>query len=111
MFLMLDPRFKSFHLVFSFVGQEEGVSIVDEYDRKTLYPMLLKCYHHLHPMTKSVGCVDQTCDENSSLDIFQHIVFTSEPLKELSTKELLIFRHCQVDPQRHQVSFSMVGKT
>jgi len=51
MFLMLDPRFKSFHLVSSFVGQEEGVSIMDEYDKKTLYPMLLKCYHHLHPMT------------------------------------------------------------
>jgi hypothetical protein len=50
MFLMLDPRFKSLHLVSLFVGQEEGVSIMDEYDRKILYPMLSKCYHHLHPM-------------------------------------------------------------
>jgi len=48
---MLDPRFKSFHLVSSFVGQEEGIRIMDEYDKKTLYPMLLKCYHYLHPMT------------------------------------------------------------
>ncbi len=45
--LMLDPKFKNFHLVSSFVGQEEDVNIVDEYDRRTLYPMLLKCYHHL----------------------------------------------------------------
>ncbi len=51
MFLMLDPRFKNFHLISSFVGREEGVNIMDEYDKKTLYPMLLKCYHHLHPMT------------------------------------------------------------
>jgi len=56
--LMLDLKFKSLCLVFSFVGREEGVSIVDEYDRRTFYHMLLKCYHHLHPMTKSVGCVD-----------------------------------------------------
>jgi hypothetical protein len=48
--LMLDPRFKSIHLISSFVGREEGVSIVDEYDKSILYPMLLKCYHGLHPM-------------------------------------------------------------
>jgi len=58
LFLMLDLKFKSLYLVSSFVGRKEGVSIVDEYDRRTLYHMLLKCYHHLHPMTKSVGCVD-----------------------------------------------------
>ncbi len=31
--LMLDPRFKSLHLVFSFICHEEGVSIVEEYNR------------------------------------------------------------------------------
>jgi hypothetical protein len=44
---------------------------VDKFDRRTLYPMFLKCYHHLHPMITYVGCVDQTCDENSILYIFQ----------------------------------------
>jgi len=58
LFLMLDLKFKSLCLVSSFVGRKEGVSIVDEYDRRTSYHMLLKCYHHIHPMTKSVGCVD-----------------------------------------------------
>jgi hypothetical protein len=48
---MLDLRFKSLHLISSFVGRKEGVSIVDEYDKTTLYPMFVKCYHHLHPMT------------------------------------------------------------
>jgi len=42
---------------------------VDEYDKKTLYPMLLKCYHQLHPMTEFVGCVNQTSDEDSSLGV------------------------------------------
>jgi hypothetical protein len=86
--LMLDLKFKSLRLISSFVGQEEGVNIVHEYDKRTLYPMFLKCYYHLHLMTKFVGCVDQTSDENSSLDIFQQIVWTSEPSKELVTKEL-----------------------
>jgi hypothetical protein len=49
--LMLDPRFKSLCLIFSFIGYGEGVNIVEEYDIQSLYRMLLKCYHHLHPMT------------------------------------------------------------
>ncbi len=35
------------------VGHEQGMSIVDKYDEKTLYPMLLKCYHYLHLVGKS----------------------------------------------------------
>jgi hypothetical protein len=69
MSLMLNPRFKSLCLGFSFVDWKEGVSIVNKYDRRTLYPMLLKCYHHLHPMIKSIRCVDQIRDEDSSLNI------------------------------------------
>ncbi len=71
MFFMLDLRFKILCLLFSFVGQNDGVSIVDECDRKTLYPMLWKCYHHLHPMIESIGCVDEIGDEDFNLDIFQ----------------------------------------
>jgi hypothetical protein len=29
LFLMLDPKFKSLHLMFSFIGCEEGVCIVE----------------------------------------------------------------------------------
>jgi hypothetical protein len=31
--LMLNPRFNNFHLISSFIGREEGVNIVEEYDR------------------------------------------------------------------------------
>jgi hypothetical protein len=68
---MLNPIFKSLHIIFSFVGQEEGVCIVNEFDKKTLYLMLLKCYDHLHPMTKFVGYVNQASDGDSSMDNFQ----------------------------------------
>jgi hypothetical protein len=46
-FLMLNLRFKSFCLTSSFVGKEQGVAIVEKYDRKSLYAMLLKCHHPL----------------------------------------------------------------
>jgi hypothetical protein len=32
---MLDPQFKSYCLVSSFVGHEQGISIVEEYDKKS----------------------------------------------------------------------------
>jgi len=48
------------------------VIIVEENDRRPLYPnMFLKCHHHLHPMTKSeVRYVAQTIDEDYNLHIF-----------------------------------------
>jgi hypothetical protein len=44
---------------------------MDEYDRRTLYPTLLKCYHHLHPIMESIGCVDEIDVEDFRLDVFQ----------------------------------------
>jgi hypothetical protein len=49
--LMLNLRFKSFHLISSFIGYGKSVSIVEEYNKQSLYLMFLKCYHHLHLMT------------------------------------------------------------
>jgi hypothetical protein len=72
---------------------------MDEHDKRFLYPMLLKCYHHLHPITKYIGCVDQTIDEDCNLDIFQQTTSTSELTKELVTRKLLIFKCYQVDPK------------
>jgi len=45
-FLMLDPRFKSLRILSSFVGREQGVVLVEEYDRKSLYPIFVKCHEH-----------------------------------------------------------------
>jgi hypothetical protein len=50
--LLLDPRCKSLCIISSFVGREQGVALVEEYDRKSLYPMLVKCHEHLHPLVK-----------------------------------------------------------
>jgi len=47
---MLDFIFKSLRLVSSFIGQEQAISIMDQYDQQSLFPMFLKCYHILHLM-------------------------------------------------------------
>jgi hypothetical protein len=47
--ILLDPRFKSFHLVSSFIGHDQGLTIIEQYDTMSLYPMLMKCYYYLHP--------------------------------------------------------------
>lgn len=66
---MLDPRFEGFYFLFSFIGHEEGVSI--EYDRGSLYLMLLKCSHYLHLVAKfEIRCANQTTNANSYMDIF-----------------------------------------
>jgi hypothetical protein len=61
------------------------VNLVEEYDERFLYNMLLKyniiCHHYLHPMEKSeVGCVEQVADEDFHLDIFERIVHISETM-------------------------------
>jgi hypothetical protein len=56
--------------VSSFIGLEQGKTIIEEYDRKIWHPMLLKCYHHLHLLSKNAN-VDRGVDKYCSLDIFE----------------------------------------
>jgi hypothetical protein len=46
--LMLDPWCKNLCLMFSFIGCDIDKLIVNEYDEKSLFAMLLKCYGHSH---------------------------------------------------------------
>jgi hypothetical protein len=34
--IMLNPKFKSLRIISSFVGREQGVALVEEYDKKIL---------------------------------------------------------------------------
>jgi hypothetical protein len=54
---MLELRFKSLHLISFNIFHEENVVIIEEYDNIPLYPMLDKCYNHLHLVLEfAVGC-------------------------------------------------------
>jgi len=59
------------------------VNIVEKYDKQTLYLMLLKCYHCLHPIAKyEVGHACETTYANCDLHILEQIPSPSEPLIE-----------------------------
>ncbi len=49
---MLELRFKTLFLVSSFIGYEKGKAIVEKYDKKNLFLMLLKCHYNLHPLAE-----------------------------------------------------------
>jgi hypothetical protein len=68
--LMLDPRFKSLKLIFSFIGCEHEVAITEKYDRKSLFLMLLKIHHHLHPLFEAKNFLIYIIDVDRNLDIF-----------------------------------------
>ncbi len=71
------------------------MSIVEEYDRKTLYPMLVKSYNHLHRIVDggNFGSTNQNC----GLDICQMMSNNTKIAKEVVTKELSDFRRCHMD--------------
>jgi hypothetical protein len=98
-FLMLNPRRKSLHIISSFVGKEQGVTLVEEYDKKSLYPMLVKCHEHLHALVKSKAnfANENIFYEDCNLDIFEQTTSTSELVEELVKKKLLIFKNYQLN--------------
>jgi len=117
---LLDFRSIILHLVSSLIGHEQGKAIVEKYDKKSLFPMLLKCYYHLHPLVESKGgVVDEKVEDDKNLDIFEMTTNTNEPTTKLVNRELLIFRCYQVDDkdikcplqwwEKHENMFPIVG--
>jgi hypothetical protein len=99
--LMLDPRFKTHHFVSSLINCEQGKAIVEEYDKRSLFSMLIKCHYHLHPLVEfERDIVDQRIEEDNSLDIFEMIANISEPTTELINIKFLIFKHYQMDVKK-----------
>ncbi len=70
LFLMLDLRFKNLRSISSFIDQEQVVSIVEEYDQRSLFDMFLRCYHILHLMAEFGPMANMQTNEENNLDIF-----------------------------------------
>ncbi len=88
---MLDLSFNILCLVSSFIDSKQGVVIFEEYDKKFLYSMPLKCHHHLHQLAKvELNFVDQGVDEGYNLNILDQTVNTNEQVKKLVNKIYLI---------------------
>ncbi len=75
----------------SFVGCEQGVAIIEDYDERFLYPMVLKCYHHLYLVIRFESeFLDPTVNVDYSLDIFAMAITTNELAKEIAKRKFLI---------------------
>jgi hypothetical protein len=83
--LILDPKFKSFILIFIFfIGRELGVAIATKFVRKFIHSILfLKSYHNLHPLSKIESSFVNNSNEDNSLDIFKMVIGTNEFTRNL----------------------------
>ncbi len=97
--LMLDPsKFKTHCLMSSLISCEQGKAIVEEYDKRLLFPMLFKCHYHLHPFAKSKrGVIDQRDAKDNNLDMFKMTTNTRVLTTKLINRQLLIFKRYQVN--------------
>jgi hypothetical protein len=69
-------------------------------------PMFLKCYHHLHHVVDcEIESIDHKFYENCNLNMFEMIVNTSELIKELVNRDLLIFKRFWMDPKEIKCPF------
>ncbi len=79
-------------------GREQKKVIIEEYDTKSLFAMLFKCHHHLHTLDNSNRTiVDERVEEDCNLDIFKMTVSAFKLVIELINREVLMFKHFQVD--------------
>ncbi len=75
-------------MVSSFIDCEQDISIVEEYNSKILYSMLVKCYHHLHPLVDNGSAfTKEKIIENYNLDIFEMTTNMNELAEELINKQ------------------------
>jgi hypothetical protein len=114
---MLDPRFKNLTLISSLIGQEQGISIVQKYDMRSLFPMFLKCHQHMHHVVE-FEIAKQNIDVDNNLDIEMSIPY-NEPIRKLVNMELLLFKCYHVDNneikcplerwEKHESLFPKIG--
>ncbi len=62
-----------------------------------LIPFFFRYFHIVYLMAKFGPIANMQIDEESSLNIFETSVKTSEPTKEVVNKELQMFKRFQVD--------------
>jgi hypothetical protein len=74
-----------------------------------LYPMLLICYHQLHPLFEDVT-IDWGVDEDCSLNIFEMTLSTNELRNNLLAWNFLFLEGFKL-MRKYQMSSSMVEKT
>jgi hypothetical protein len=74
------------------------VAMANKFDGKSLYfILLLKSYHHLHPLSKIESSFVYKSNEDNSLDIFEMVISTYDLTKEPINQNLMIFCRFRVN--------------
>jgi hypothetical protein len=53
------------------------VAIAEKCCRRSLLPIRLRLYHHLHPFSQVESSIDEIIDENKNLDVFEMVAITT----------------------------------
>ncbi len=109
LFLMLNPIFKSFRLVFSFIGWKQVISMVETYDKQYLFSISLKCHHVFHLVLEFETVVDWLNDD-FCFGIFEMIVGIGELAKELVNMALQMFWKYYIDAKDIKCPLEWWGK-
>ncbi len=105
--LMLDLRYKNHRIVSIFVGKELAVGVVEDYDKKALFPLLLNTYQFLHPLTNSSSMGEKASDEEFNLTFLRCLLGQLSHSKEVVSQEVNLFR--KYPDIKEIVSFRLVG--
>jgi hypothetical protein len=88
MTIMLDPHFKSLHIVEDLLGHGNAIRLAIEYDAKIVIPFLMVCFEWLNPITISASTFATTVDV--VVEEFEEICLVWRPqLKNLHMHWLL----------------------
>jgi hypothetical protein len=73
------------------------VAIVEKYDRKSLIPMFLIYYHHLHPLYEAESSLHTKLMKIGAWTFLGWLPMSTYPQRTLLIKEIMIFHRYKVD--------------
>jgi hypothetical protein len=74
--------------------------------------MLLKCYHHLHPLVENeISFTNIGVDEGCNLNIFEKSANTNEPTKRTCEQGAPHFQTISNGCEGNKMLFALVAKT
>jgi len=89
---MLNPQYKNLPFIFLFIGHDTIILILNEYDKKSLILIMLKCYEHLYHNFGTLDSQSTQLNINArcNLDIFEMRSCANEPMEECQSRDIII---------------------
>jgi hypothetical protein len=91
--LRSDPKFRSLRLIYSNFRWEQGV-VIEWYDRKFLYPMLMKCHQQFASFSFKVVLLTEDLVRTTIWIYLNRLQVQVSQQQSLSTWSSLIFKWC-----------------